>query len=413
MFQLPKLEHTTLPSVENWYTNTNILKLPPKAVFTRRKDKVGDDLQITGWIDDSGDRICEGISKYSRGINPMVSVSYSNYNAGTNGAPLTYSSKTEAKLPYKAMDNGAFRPPILTQEDLLPLSRLPRNRVSVLANPEFPNYLKKIENPVDLRAVKKEILQTSTRPTTYMKMEYNPCYIDEQNYIKDSLIIPLNAGIRTMDNGKNTVATPVKEIDEQCLRANANTQFGSNVTTGLKRITDHSTFDSSKYIAYALQGTIHTNISGHLKNIETKGYDKGVKDDVAIVSYVPNIKGNEKHTLIDTEIELDRKLPIYQATTNIVDMSKQKNIRHTNEIELDSKVMTSAYTNPGVNGKGALDTITSRDYYLRPSLYKGGFENKGFMPIVDRDEGMIGDLENGKSKMARDISKMFGTRQFN
>jgi hypothetical protein len=412
MFQLPKLEHTTLPSVENWYTNTNILKLPPQAIFTRRKDKVGDDLQITGWIDDSGDRICEGISKYSRGINPMVSVSYSNYNAGTNGSPLTYSNKTEAKLPYKAMDNGAFRPPILTQEDLLPLSRLPRNRVSVMANPEFPNYLRKVENPVEFRAVKKEILQTSIRPTTYMKMDYNPCYINETNFIKDSVIIPITAGIRTMDNGKNTVATPVKEIAEQCLRATANTQFGSILTTGLQRITDNSTFDPTRYITDTLQGNIHSNTSGYLKNVETKGFDKGIKDDIAIISYIPNMKGNEKYTMIDTEIELDRKLPIYQATTNIIDMSRQQNIRHTNEIELESKVMASAFTNPGVQGRGTIDTISSRDFYLKPSLQKGGFENNGYKPTTDRDDGMIGEFESTKSKMGRDISRMLGTRDF-
>ena len=108
MFQFPKSEHTTLPSVENWYTSTNILRLPPKAVFTRRRDRVGEDLQITGWIDDSGDRICEGISKYARGINPMVSVSYSNYNAGSQSNPIAYSGNKEASLPYKAFDNGAF-----------------------------------------------------------------------------------------------------------------------------------------------------------------------------------------------------------------------------------------------------------------------------------------------------------------
>ena len=32
----------TLPSVEMWNTNMNILKDPPKGVYTRRVDKVGD-----------------------------------------------------------------------------------------------------------------------------------------------------------------------------------------------------------------------------------------------------------------------------------------------------------------------------------------------------------------------------------
>jgi hypothetical protein len=413
MFQFPKLEHATLPSVENWYTNTNILKLPPKAVFTRRRDKVGDDLQITGWIDDSGDRICEGISKFSRGINPMVSVSYSNYNAGTNGQPLTYSNRTEAKLPYKAMDNGAFRPPILAQEDLLPLSRLPRNRVSVLTNPEFPNYLKKTENPVVHRAVKKEILQTNTRPTTYMKLDYNPCYIDESKYIKDSIIIPINSAMGgATKNGRNTVLEPLKEIVENSLKANATTQFGSALTSGLQRIADNSTFDPSRYITDTLQGNIHSNTSGYLKNIDITGFDKGVKEEVTTISYVPNAKGNEKYTLIDTEIELDRKMPIYQASTNIVDMSKQKNIRHTNDIQLEQKIMATAYTNPGVEGRGAIDIITKRDLYLRPSLQKGGFENKGFTPQVDRNESGIREFESTKSQMGRDISRMLGTRDF-
>ena len=411
MFQFPKLEHTTLPSVENWYTNTNILKLPPQAVFTRRKDKVGDDLQITGWIDDSGNRICEGISKYSRGVNPMVSVSYSNYNAGSNGNPFVYSNKTEAKLPYKVMDNGAFRPPILTQEDLLPLSRLPRNRVSVLSNPEFPNYLKKVENPVNLRAVKKDILQTSTRPTTYMKMEYNPCYIDETNFIKDSIAIPLNSGIRTMDLGRNTVLDPLKEIDQQCLKANATAQYGSNVTTSHRNVMDNSNLDTSKFIAQPLQGNIHTNTTGYLKNINTEGFDRGIKDDVAVISYVPNVKGNEQYTIIDSDIELDRKLPIYQVTANIVDSKKEQNIKHINDIVLDSKILTSAYSNPGVNGRGNIDTITSRDFNLRPVLQKGGFENKGFVPTTPSDNN-IAILNSTKSKMGRDISKMLGTRIF-
>lgn len=412
MFQFPKLEHTTLPSVENWYTNTNILKLPPKAVFTRRKDKVGDDLQITGWIDDSGNRICEGISKFARGINPMVSVSYSNYNAGTNSNPLSYSGKTEAKLPYKVMDNGAFRPPILTQEDLLPLSRLPRNRVSVLSNPEFPNYLKKLENPVDLRAIKKEILQTSTRPTTYMKMEYNPCYINEDNYIKDSIAIPVTAGFRTFDNGKNTVLEPVKEIDCNNLNVFANTQYGSQYT--IKRTIDDSKMDTSKYVHDALQGNIHSNTSGHLKNVDIQGFDKGVKDEINIVSYVPNMKGCEKYTVIDTDILLDRKMPIYQATTNIVDVYNQKNIKADKELKLEeSKINTSAFTNPGVNGRTTLDTLNSREYTnLRPSLQKGSFEVKGFVPPVDRSNDMIGELDSAKYRMGKDISKMLGTRNF-
>jgi hypothetical protein len=146
--------------------------------------------------------------------------------------------------------------------------------------------------------------------------------------------------------------------------------------------------------------------------VETKGFDKGIKDDISTISYVPNVKGNEKYTILDSEMDLDRKLPIYQITANIVDPTKEQNIRHSNQIELDSKIITSAYSNPGVDGRGNIDTITSRDFYLRPSLQKGGFDNKGFIPNSDRDQNMIGELHSTKSKMGRDVSQMLGTRLF-
>ena len=46
----------TLPSVETWGTNMNILKDPPKSIMTRKIDKVGDTSSITEMIDQSGNR---------------------------------------------------------------------------------------------------------------------------------------------------------------------------------------------------------------------------------------------------------------------------------------------------------------------------------------------------------------------
>ena len=56
----------------------NILRDPPKSIMTRRIDKVGETSSITELIDGSGNRACEAISLYSRGINPFVSVDYGN-----------------------------------------------------------------------------------------------------------------------------------------------------------------------------------------------------------------------------------------------------------------------------------------------------------------------------------------------
>ena len=48
----------TLPSVDTWGTNMNILKDPPKSIQTRRIDRVGQTSDITSMIDDSENRAC-------------------------------------------------------------------------------------------------------------------------------------------------------------------------------------------------------------------------------------------------------------------------------------------------------------------------------------------------------------------
>lgn len=123
----------TLPSVESWGTNMNIVKDPPKSLFTRRIDKTGDTQQILLAQDDSGDRIAECIQVYARGTNPMVSVQFQNAGNSTSG----YSSQA-VSLPYKI---ETFRPPVLRQEDLLPLSRLPRVWFSAYSKPGMQKFI--------------------------------------------------------------------------------------------------------------------------------------------------------------------------------------------------------------------------------------------------------------------------------
>jgi hypothetical protein len=133
----------TLPSVEAWNGNFDIVRDPPSGIHTRRIVKVGDNNDLLGWNDDSGSRINEMINVYARGNNPMVSVQYSNHgntgsglmgvDGGTSGSNMNslFSAGGGGKLPYRIMDKGAFRPPILRQEDLLPLSRMPRKCTSI------------------------------------------------------------------------------------------------------------------------------------------------------------------------------------------------------------------------------------------------------------------------------------------
>ena len=119
----------SLPSVKGWNGSLNILRDPPKGIYTTRAERVGDTNDIMNTLAHSGDRFIEAINYYPRGVNPMVSVTY-----GEGQTVAQTSSRGQAYLPYRIMKDGAFRPPIKRQEDLLPLSRLPRKWTSVECN---------------------------------------------------------------------------------------------------------------------------------------------------------------------------------------------------------------------------------------------------------------------------------------
>lgn len=162
MIQYPKLTHTTLPSVEGAFGSMKILRDPPKSRYTTYRPKVGDDNQMLELIATSGDRICETIQPFARGVNPMVSVSYSNF--GNNGGQTRGSSGGEAYYPYRIMRDGAFRPPIVAPQDLLPLSRLPRNVTSCATNPTTRLVDLKMSCPTDLKQIREELVRTCAPP---------------------------------------------------------------------------------------------------------------------------------------------------------------------------------------------------------------------------------------------------------
>ena len=168
----------TLPSVESWGTNMNIVKDPSKGVYTRRKERVGETQEVLLAQENSGDRISECINVYARGVNPMVSVSYDNY--GNNGGSSLNSSfrKQSVKLPYKP---EVFIPPILRQEDLLPLSRLPRNWMYAFSNPQMPDIIQETSCTTEKKCIE-------TRNPQY-SVESNKQYIKElpENFDKSNI----------------------------------------------------------------------------------------------------------------------------------------------------------------------------------------------------------------------------------
>jgi hypothetical protein len=153
-YQRPKWQSYTLPSWEK----PTILREPPKSIHTRKKERVemGD---VTYMLRNDDSRINEGINYIARGSNPMVDISYSNY--GGNGAKLMSMPNVAATNPYKVIKDGAFRPPIYTQEDLLPLSRMRRPEIAVSTNPGIATsagfVTPNLQNQVDLSNISNAI----------------------------------------------------------------------------------------------------------------------------------------------------------------------------------------------------------------------------------------------------------------
>ncbi len=224
-----------LPSAESWGTNNNILRDPPKSIMTRKIDKVGETSSITEMVDDSSDRACEAIQVYARGVNPSVSVSYSNYgNNGGQGqsghiAGLNSGGGLQAKLPFTIMNDGAFRPPIRRQEDLLPLSRQHRISTTAFTKPGFADFSRKLRTcgtAENTKEVFTEKLVTSVRPTAVYKIDKpmeRPYEVKNavQNVIKNTV----NSGMRSMDITQQTVIEPTKEVKDIPLHSNATTNI--------------------------------------------------------------------------------------------------------------------------------------------------------------------------------------------
>jgi hypothetical protein len=380
MIQYPKQEHVTLPSVESWGTNMNILRDPPKALFTRRIDKVGQTQDITRMIgEDSGDRICEMIKVYPRGINPMVSVSYSNY--GTNGGQNRQTTNAgswgsnkscndgrspyigQAKLPIPLIDNGSFRPPVLRQEDLLPLSRLPVTNISAFSQPGFVSFAKTMECPsADKIRQIQEKLHISVRPTAILN-------------IQTPVIEPFE----------------IKQVIDNPLRISATSG------TGTRDATMHENSEiSGRIFKNRFKGSARTNkIALHSGKVEITTDlqpEHFVHSNTNYSEVGTNKNLNVPHLLEDTNAKINR-MPIKDAVTFSADSGYNRPnggpMKHNSLVLKRSKVLSSATTNKSSN----------EQRFIRGSM--GRLENKmpqASIPSLPGHRGMGCDQYAGFSR---------------
>ena len=437
----------TNPSVEMGLGSMNILRDPPRSITTRRIDKVGQTSSLTEMIDESGDRACEAINVYARGVNPSVSVSYG--NAGNNGGQRSGSvfgssitGGLQAKLPYSIMKDGAFRPPVQTQDQLLPLSRLPRVNTESFTQPGFVDYSKKIEcSSGDYRQIKKNTLKACIRPTATYKISPQAIEPFEIKYvIKNPVKFDSMAGFsgtRTRDLTTQDVKKPTRELHDNILNPDAysnksgktmiNSELGMNTDryiqnvlcsdvqvnpSGQTMIDGEFDMNTDRYI----QDVLHTDVqSNRSKSIHFTPIDDVINvnthtKNINNISYTAPKTGNTKDVYIHEDIELQRSSLLTSADSN-----KTQNIYVRPEVQYQQELqrnrpITQIVANQGSNNMKSYTDLNSRDYKLNYTVKAGSFEGKAQMPLQNRITQYKQQYDTEKSVRDKKIMEMRQSR---
>jgi hypothetical protein len=437
----------TNPSVEMGLGSMNILRDPPRSITTRRIDKVGQTSSLTEMIDESGNRACEAINVYARGVNPCVSVSYG--NAGNNGGQRSNSifgssitGGLQAKLPYSIMKDGAFRPPVQTQDQLLPLSRLPRVNTESFTQPGFVDYSKKIEcSSGDYRQIKKDTLKACIRPTATYKISPQAIEPFEIKYvIKNPVKFDSMAGFsgtRTRDLTMQDVKKPTRELHNNILNPDAysnksgktmiNSELGMNTDryiqnvlysdvqvnpSGQTMIDGEFDMNTDRYIQNVLHTDVQTNRS---KSIHFTPIDDVINvnthtKNINNISYTAPKTGNTKDVYIHEDIELQRSSLLTSADSN-----KTQNIYVRPEVQYQQELqrnrpITQIVANQGSNNMKSYTDLNSRDYKLNYTVKAGSFEGKAQMPLQNRITQYKQQYDTEKSVRDKKIMEMRQSR---
>lgn len=390
----------TLPSVDTWGTNMNILRDPSRGIFTQRVDKVGETSEITQMIQDSTDRSNEAILVYARGVNPMVSVSYDNYgnNGGQRRGNISSSGMTDGRsnsgqqsyLPYRIANGGAFRPPTRDQRELLPLSRLPRVWTSSFTNPGFADFSKKTVCPdgsSKLKETQKQPLKACVRPTMTYKLE-TPIVenYEVKSVIKNPIKVEGKSGISATikfnnydEYGQNQLGSVV----ENPIRKNVNVNLVAPNTK--QESLDH--FDTLRYIQDGMTNDVSTNKNRNIRTTSIEdlmNVDTGSRiKDTMNISYEGRKQAEMKKYdyMYDNDISLERTLPVYEAKTNVGRNIHKPAFESTSEkIYVMNRPITQASTN--MTGRQQFDEVGSREYALKPTVNAGGYNPNVGLPLT-------------------------------
>jgi len=408
----------TLPSVEGWKSTNSILRDPPKSITTRRIDRVDADGSLNKLYAESGDRFSENINLYPRGVNPFVAVQYGNTQySGTNSSggnmgstSTTTGSVGTTKLPYRIMSGGAFRPPQLTQEQLLPLSRQPRNFTSMASNPQFVDYTKTImctaqKTPVSFRQVKKPSMNINTTATANKSQNIRvegtkEHYINIRRHVVEN---PVIASADAKISARSNLQIVNRENCREAKRQINNHDVGTNKSENIHiSINPENEYELTKNIPeYSTESNKSQNI--HIFINPENEYE--LMKNIPEYSTESN-KSENIHVFIDpeNEYEFTKNIPEYSTEAKKSDPRVYVHIEPEKEYIFDQKVTGNATTNITTLG----DYEVNRDIKLPQTLSYGGFSNYGIEPSRERNIEYNTDYSTNKRDLANKIAAIRG-----
>jgi hypothetical protein len=333
-------------------------------------------------IQESGNRVAESIRVYPRGQNVMVGVSFNNSNSvGNRGNNI---GGQQAKLPYRVMKDGVFRPPILRPVNLLPLSRLPRNNVTVEPIAYTTDFKRKLVCPgtsKDYRSVKDNLVQVE-KYTNKIQNIRKPVEVSVgQNILHDRRYVSADA--QKTQNISRPVQVAVGQHIQDRLHANAETLK----TQKVDRVVPVSVGQS---IQDHLKANANTNIRKYdFTNQSIKYTDDAVKGELIHYQTQSNPTRNIQVRVVDPTIVYQPNARVQASTqSNIKGIGKQYILHEKQELR-DKPVLKGEITvNSSQRGRyNPQHQPTSRNYYLPQKPKAGGMEGNPLIPTTQRNWG--------------------------
>ncbi len=275
-----------------------------------------------------------------------------------SGNPTSTSGRTQAFLPYPAMEGGAFRPPVRNPRDLLPLSRLPRTTFSVDAMLSAIDYSKTKQQPNDYRAVRKD-----------------------ENVVHAFDIRPnqsANISVKSIENFKSD---PKSSINERHINVNASSGFHArDISSYTREYVDKAKGVLDKILKAFAQSTKTNNISHNLDNLSID--QKRYIQDVLHTSGHTNLSKQVAQGLDNLSIDEKRYIQDVLHASGHTNPSKQV-AQGLDNLSIDEKryiqdvLHTSGHTNLSKQVAQGLDKLSiDEKRYIQDILKAQAFANR-------------------------------------